>query len=105
MPNSLVPGEITGTGSKSGAQGLKTWRAQMVKRGYSLTVDGRYGDATEDGAKNLQRLAGLAQAGKICPSTSYAAWLLPAVSGHALLSGPSPPAEGLQWPGGRRLGT
>ena len=80
MPNSLVPGEITGTGSKSGAQGLKTWQAQMVKRGYSLTVDGRYGDATENAAKNLQRLAGLAQDGKIGPTTFYAAWLLPVVS-------------------------
>ena len=80
MPNSLVPGEITGTGSKSGAQGLKTWQAQMVKRGYSLTVDGRYGDATENAAKNLQRLAGLATDGKIGPSTFYAAWLLPVVS-------------------------
>ena len=80
MPNSLVPGEITGTGSKSGAQGLKTWQAQMVKRGYSLTVDGRYGDATENAAKNLQRLAGLAQDGKIGPTTFYAAWLLPVVN-------------------------
>ena len=80
MPNSLVPGEVTGTGSKSGAQGLKAWQAQMVKRGYSLTVDGRYGDATESAAKNLQRLAGLVADGKIGPSTFYAAWLLPVVS-------------------------
>ena len=80
MPNSLVPGEIAGTGSKSGAQGLKTWQAQMVKRGYSLIVDGRYGDATENAAKNLQRLAGLAQDGKIGPTTWFAAWLLPVVN-------------------------
>ena len=80
MPNSLVPGEVTGTGSKSGAQGLKTWQARMNERGYSLTVDGRYGDDTENAAKNLQRLAGLAADGKIGPSTFYAAWLLPVVS-------------------------
>ena len=80
MPNSLVPGEITGSGAKSGAEGLKTWQAQMNARGYSLTVDGRYGDATEKAAKNLQRLAGLATDGKIGPSTFYAAWLLPVVS-------------------------
>lgn len=79
MPNSLVPGEIVGTGSKSGAQGLKAWQAQMVKRGYSLTVDGRYGDATENAAKNLQRLAGFAQDGAIGPHTWFAAWLLPVV--------------------------
>lgn len=77
MPNSLAPGEIVGTGSKSGAQGLKVWQAQMVKRGYSLTVDGRYGDNTENAAKNLQRLAGLATDGKIGPTTFYAAFLLP----------------------------
>ncbi|OFT62550.1 hypothetical protein HMPREF3159_03295 [Brachybacterium sp. HMSC06H03] len=80
MPNSLVPGEITGTGSRSGAQGLKTWQAQMNARGYSLTVDGRYGDATENAAKNLQRLAGFTQDGKIGPATWFAAWLLPVVS-------------------------
>ena len=80
MPNSLVPGEITGSGAKSGAEGLKTWQAQMNARGYSLTVDGRYGDATEKAAKNLQRLAGLAQDGKIGPTTWFAAWLLPVVS-------------------------
>lgn len=77
MPNSLVPGEITGSGKTSGAEGLKTWQAQMVQRGYSLTVDGRYGDATEKAAKNLQRLAGLTQDGKIGPDAWYAAWLLP----------------------------
>lgn len=80
MPNSLVPGEIVGTGSKSGAQGLKAWQAQMVKRGYSLTVDGRYGDNTENAAKNLQRLAGFTQDGAIGPHTWFAAWLLPVVN-------------------------
>ena len=52
----------------------------MNERGYSLTVDGRYGDATENAAKNLQRLAGLAQDGKIGPATFFAAWLLPVVN-------------------------
>lgn len=77
MPNTLVPGEIFGSGKASGAHGLKKWQAQMVKRGYSLTVDGRYGPATENAAKNLQRLAGLAQDGKIGPDTFYAAYVLP----------------------------
>ncbi|WP_341856446.1 peptidoglycan-binding domain-containing protein [Brachybacterium sp. GPGPB12] len=77
MPNTLVPGEIFGSGKASGAHGLKKWQAQMVKRGYSLTVDGRYGPATEKAAKNLQRLAGIAQDGKIGPDTFYAAYVLP----------------------------
>ena len=77
MPNTLVPGEIFGSSKASGAHGLKKWQAQMVKRGYSLTVDGRYGPATENAAKNLQRLAGLAQDGKIGPDTFYAAYVLP----------------------------
>lgn len=80
VPNSLVPGEIVGSGKSSGAQGLKVWQAQMNARGYSLTVDGRYGEATETAAKNLQRLAGLGQDGKIGPDAWYAAWLLPVVS-------------------------
>lgn len=80
VPNTLVPGEITGTGKSSGAEGLKTWQAQMNARGYSLTVDGRFGAKTEAAAKNLQRLAGLPQDGAIGPDTWYAAWLLPVVS-------------------------
>lgn len=80
MPNSLVPGEITGSGTSSGAQGLKVWQKRMNERGYSLDVDGRYGDGTEKAAKNLQRLAGLTQDGDIGPDTWYAAWLLPVVS-------------------------
>lgn len=79
MPNSLVPGEITGAGKSAGAEGLKVWQRRMNERGYSLTVDGRYGDETEKAARNLQRLAGLTVDGKIGPTTFYAAWLLPVV--------------------------
>ncbi|HJF51260.1 MAG TPA: peptidoglycan-binding protein [Brachybacterium paraconglomeratum] len=80
MPNSLVPGEITGTGKTSGAEGLKVWQRRMNERGYSLTVDGRYGADTEKAAKNLQRLAGLPQDGAIGPDTWHAAFLLPVVA-------------------------
>ena len=79
MPNSLVPGEIFGSGKSSGAHGLKVWQKQMNARGYSLAEDGRFGSDTLKAAKNLQRLAGLATDGKIGPSTFYAAWLLPVV--------------------------
>lgn len=69
--NSLNPGEIVGSGSKSGAQGLKLWQR---KRG--LTPDGRFGPATEADARSLQKRAGLKVDGKIGPSTFYAAWLV-----------------------------
>ena len=80
MPNSLVPGEIFGSGKSSGAHGLKVWQKQMNARGYSLAEDGRFGSDTKKATENLQRLAGLKQDGKIGPSTFYAAWLLPVVS-------------------------
>ncbi|WP_193118435.1 peptidoglycan-binding protein [Brachybacterium tyrofermentans] len=72
-PNSLHPGEIV----DDGAEGLRTWQAQMVERGYSLDVDGRYGDESAAAAENLQRLAGITQDQQIGPDTWYAAWLLP----------------------------
>lgn len=79
MPNSLVPGEVTGSGKSSGAEGLKVWQRRMNERGYSLTVDGRFGDDTEKAARNLQRLAGITEDGAIGPDTWHAAWLLPVV--------------------------
>lgn len=75
VPNSLNPGEVNG----KSANGLKDWQAQMVERGYSLVVDGLYGDKTAAAADNLQRLAGLTRDKKIGPDTFYAAWLLPVV--------------------------
>lgn len=80
VPNSLVPGEIFGSGKTSGAYGLKAWQKRMQERGYSLEADGRYGPATAKAAKNLQRLAGITQDGKIGPDAWYAAFLLPVVS-------------------------
>lgn len=73
IPNSLNPGDVQG----KGADGLKDWQAQMVKRGYSLTVDGLYGDQTAGAADNLQRLAGITRDKLIGPDTFYAAFLLP----------------------------
>lgn len=75
VPNSLNPGD----GDGKGAQGLKQYQAQLVERGYSLTVDGLYGDETANATDNLQRLAGLPRDKKVGPDTFYAAWLLPVV--------------------------
>lgn len=71
--NSLHPGEIV----NGGAQGLRAWQERMNERGYSLTVDGRYGDESAAAADNLQRLADLPRDKKIGPDTWFAAWLLP----------------------------
>lgn len=75
VPNSLNPGEIG-----DGAGGLKDWQTQMVKRGYSLKVDGKYGDNTAAAAENLQRLAGITRDSLVGPDTYHAAWLLPVVA-------------------------
>lgn len=76
-PNSLNPGEISGTGSSSKAQGLVTLQKRFVARGYSLDVDGRFGDQMDNAVRNLQKLAGLKVDGKVGPDTWYAAWVLP----------------------------
>lgn len=75
VPNSLNPGEVP----SKGAQGLKDYQAQLVQRGYSLTVDGLYGDETANATDNLQRLAGLPRDKKVGPDTWHAAWILPVV--------------------------
>ena len=49
----------------------------MNERGYSLVVDGKYGEKTATAADNLQRLAGVTRDKLIGPDTFYAAWLLP----------------------------
>lgn len=71
--NSLNPGDI----GSSGSTGLKAWQKQMNKRGYSLSVDGKYGNESAKAAKNLQKLAGVTTDGLIGPDTWYAAWILP----------------------------
>ena len=71
--NSLHPGEVI----NDGAEGLRAWQAQMVERGYDLTVDGRYGPETAAACENLQQLAGIAQDQLIGPDAWHAAFLLP----------------------------
>ncbi|WP_193636279.1 peptidoglycan-binding protein [Brachybacterium subflavum] len=71
--NTLNPGDV----GSNGSTGLKAWQKRMNARGYSLTVDGKYGDACAKAAKNLQKLAGITQDGLIGPDCWYAAWLLP----------------------------
>ena len=71
MPNSLVPGEIFGSGKSSGARGLKCWQAKA-----GIEADGRFGAGTKAKVKEVQRKAGLKQDGALGPLTWYALWLV-----------------------------
>lgn len=75
--NTAVPADVQKVGGRWRSHGLATWQKRMRARGYSLTADGRYGDVTASAARNLQRLAGLQQDGKIGPDTWSAAWTEP----------------------------
>jgi len=75
--NTLAPADVVKVNGRWRSQGLAKWQQRMNARGYSLDVDGRYGDATAKAARNLQRLAKVAQDGKIGPATWAAAWTLP----------------------------
>lgn len=71
VPNALVPGEVSGTGKASGAQGLKRWQAKA-----GIGADGRFGDGTEKKVREVQKRAGLKVDGKLGPTTWYALWLI-----------------------------
>lgn len=75
--NDLVPGDVQQVNGRWTSHGLATWQKRMRARGYSIAADGRYGRETERAARNLQRLAGLQQDGKIGPGTWAAAWTEP----------------------------
>ncbi|WME22159.1 peptidoglycan-binding protein [Brachybacterium sp. GU-2] len=71
VPNSLVPGEIVGSGKSSGAQGLKRWQAKA-----GITADGRFGAKTKAKVKAVQKKAGLKVDGQLGPVTWYGLWLV-----------------------------
>src|SRR5699024_4551413 len=79
-PNSLNPGEIFTEGGKTCSRGTVTLQKQLVKRGYAVDVDGRWGAQMDNAIDTLQRLAGVKRDKKAGPVTWYAAWLLPVVS-------------------------
>lgn len=56
---------------------LSPWQAQMVHRGWKLSVDGLFGDETERVVRAFQKEKGLAVDGKIGPQTWAAAWHAP----------------------------
>lgn len=54
-----------------------TWQAQMAARGWSLDVDGMYGDQSEGVCRQFQNEKGLDVDGVVGPETWAAAWTAP----------------------------
>ena len=75
--NSLNPGEIYTRDGLTRSRGIETAQRQLVARGYSVDVDGRWGAQMDNAIDNVQRLAGLDRDRKLGPVTWYALWLLP----------------------------
>ncbi len=57
--------------------GIQTWQAQMRARGWSITVDGRFGPQTEDVCWSFQQEKRLVVDGRVGPITWAAAWTAP----------------------------
>lgn len=72
--NTAVPADVVKVGGRWRSNGLAKWQQRMAERGYSITVDGRYGDETERIVRYFQALVGLPVDGKIGPATYAAAW-------------------------------
>jgi hypothetical protein len=56
---------------------VKTWQAQMRKRGWDIDVDGVYGPDSEEICRAFQKEKGLAVDGVVGPATWSAAWTAP----------------------------
>lgn len=58
---------------------VRTWQAQMVRRGWALAVDGIYGPQSERAARQFQRAHNLVVDGIVGPITWGATWSAPPV--------------------------
>ncbi|GLW63613.1 hypothetical protein Arub01_18570 [Actinomadura rubrobrunea] len=56
---------------------VRTWQAQMRKRGWTITVDGAYGPQSERVCRAFQKEKGLVVDGIVGPKTWRAAWEAP----------------------------
>lgn len=72
--NTAVPADVVRVDGRWRSNGLAKWQQRMKARGYSITVDGRFGEETEKTVRYFQELVGLPVDGKIGPGTWSAAW-------------------------------
>jgi hypothetical protein len=56
---------------------VRTWQGRMQQRGWSLSVDGKYGPQSQSVCKTFQSEKGLAVDGLVGPQTWKAAWTVP----------------------------
>lgn len=66
-----------GMGSAEGEPGLRIWQGQMANRGWSLSVDGKFGPETDKVTRQFQKEKGLGVDGRVGLHTWNAAWALP----------------------------
>jgi hypothetical protein len=57
--------------------GVLTWQAQMKRRGWKISADGRYGPQSAGVAKAFQREKGLDDDSRVGPKTWAASWTTP----------------------------
>ncbi|MFI9595313.1 peptidoglycan-binding protein [Nonomuraea sp. NPDC052265] len=58
-------------------QDVRTWQAQMARRGWQIAVDGVFGAASQAVAAAFQREKGLPVSGRVNRGTWEAAWTAP----------------------------
>ncbi|MFI6813876.1 peptidoglycan-binding protein [Nonomuraea sp. NPDC050328] len=58
-------------------QDVRTWQAQMRRRGWNIQVDGLFGPDSRDVARRFQRNMGIADDGVVGPETWRLAWESP----------------------------
>jgi Putative peptidoglycan binding domain/N-acetylmuramoyl-L-alanine amidase len=63
-----------GHGGGGDSTNVRTWQQKMKNRGWSITVDGRYGSASQSVCKQFQSEKGLGVDGKVGPKTWNATW-------------------------------
>lgn len=66
-----------GHGGGTDSTHVRTWQQQMKARGWSISVDGQYGPASQSIARQFQQEKGLGVDGKVGPQTWAATWNTP----------------------------